>query len=348
MAATYGESHFLYHVRAHAGDGPEGFALVAEKWNLLGHPLLTYLGGMGFGLSLFAFPAAGVRRWAGPTAIATAVGFLLILVLPYSDTVFLTNKATGSVRLDLPGVVFTTLGVAWFVVLVLVCLPFVFRKRVDRGSVFLLGWLLLELGAYFALSPFPGGRRVMGVGIVGSLLFFRAAALLGRLRNVRPGRWVLPYGIALGVGLFALDAWDARPEKVLAEDAARFVRGHGGSRTWFNGHWGFQYYCDREGMVPVAPGTSRLAAGDWLVYPAIPDDVGFYRPYHGRAKLRPDPAYVEPVVEFIWLDALSGQTIPPLYGGRYPIAGRDHPRLRVVVYRVIRDWVPERVGVVSE
>jgi hypothetical protein len=345
MAATYGESHFLYHVRAQTGDGPEGFALVAEKWNLLSHPLVTYLGGLGFGLCLFAYPAAGVRRWAAPAALATGVGLLLLLVLPYSDTVFLTNKATGSVRLDLPGVFFTTLGGVWFAVLVLGGLPFLLRKRADRATLFLLGWLILELGAYFALSPFPGGRRVMGVGFVGALLFFRAAAVLGRLRNVRPGRWVLPYGIALGVGLFALDVWDARPEPVLARNAGWFVHdhNHGAARVWYSGHWGFQYACDRVGMRPAVPGMSRLAAGDWLVYPAIPDDVGFYRPYHGGAKLRPDPAYVEPVVEFIWLDALSGQTIPPLYGGRYPMSGRDHPRLRVVVYRVIRDWVPERV-----
>jgi hypothetical protein len=343
LAATYGESHFLYHARSQAADGPRGLAVVAAKWNDLAHPLLTYLGGLGFGLCLVAAPAAGWARWSGPAAVATAVGLLVILALPYSDTVLLTNRATGSVKLDLPGLVFTALGVAWFSVLGRVALPFLFRRRVDRAVLFLSGWLLVELVAYFALSPFPGGRRVMGVGVVGAFVFFRAAAVLGRAKQVRPARWVWAYGIVLGVDLWALDAWDARPEKVLAEDAARFVRGHGGGRVWFNGHWGFQYYCDREAMVPVVPGQSRLAPGDWLVYPAVPDDVGFYRPYHGGAKLRPDPAFVEPVIEFTWLDAVSGQTIPPLYGGRYPVSGRDHPRLRVVVYRVMKNWVPARI-----
>ena len=74
----------------------------------------------------------------------------------------------------------------------------------------------------------------------------------------------------------------------------------------------------------------------------VPDDAGFYRPYHGGAKFRPEAAFVEAVVEFTWLDAVSGQTIPTLYGGRYPLAGRDGPRLRVVVYRITRDWVPAR------
>ncbi len=184
----------------------------------------------------------------------------------------------------------------------------------------------------------------MGVGIAAAFVFFRAADALGRVKKVQPARWALPYSFALGIGLFAIDTRDALPEKELAEEAARFVREqHAGGRVWFNGHWGFQYYCDREGMVPVVPGQSRLAAGDWLVFPAIPDDVGFYRPYHGGAKFDPDPVLLEWKREFVVDDPICGTTIPELYGGKVPMFGIDHPRLRVAVYRVLKDWVPKRV-----
>jgi hypothetical protein len=333
----YGESHFLYHVSESTG---EEFGAKAGR---LFSPLVTYCGGLGFGFCLFALPVAGVKRGVVWGVVVLTLGLVTLLFLPYRDSVFLHDKNTGAVAVDLPGIVFTVEGAFFFLVLVLTGLPFLVRNHPNRTTWFLAGWLGLELVAYFVLSPFAAGRRVMGLGFVAAVAFFRAAAVLGRVKHVRPGRWVLPYGIALGLGLFAIDAWDARPEKVLAETAAGFVKDHGGGRTLFNGHWGFQYYCDREGMLPVVPGASQLEPGDWLVFPVVPDDVGFYRPYHGGAKFRIDPRYVTPEIEFTWRDWLSAQTIPTLYGGRYPVMGRDHPRLRVLVYRVVREWKPSRM-----
>ena len=45
----------------------------------------------------------------------------------------------------------------------------------------------------------------------------------------------------------------------------------------------------------------------------------------------------------MWDDAISGQTVPNFYCGVDPVVGRDHPRLRVVVYRIRKEWaVPGR------
>lgn len=325
LYATYGESHFLHHSGNQSNGGRQGFDLIGYKIGRLVFPLLTDCGGLGFGFALLVISWG--RRTAALITIPT-ICFLVLLLLPRSATVFLGGPDNLSVRLDLAGIVFTTLGVFWFVMLGWS----IFGRRPDRTTLFLGGWFVIELAGYYALTPFPAGRRVIGVCFVAGLIFLRAAEHL-------PVRWwVWGYGMGLGVALFALDAWDARPEKEAAEFAARYVREHGGGRTWFNGHWGFQYYCDREGMKPLAPGRSRPSAGDWIVYPALPDDVGFYRPYHGGAKFPLVDSSVSPRAEYVWLDAISGQTIPELYGGKYPFVGRDHPRLRVVVYRVIRDW----------
>jgi hypothetical protein len=90
-----------------------------------------------------------------------------------------------------------------------------------------------------------------------------------------------------------------------------------------------------------------------------PDLIGFYRPcpmdrtapkldpLTGRYTFvptdffpRPDMS-LEPLAVFEWDDPIRGQTIPNLYGGSLPIHGRDHPRLRVAVYRVVRAWRAE-------
>jgi hypothetical protein len=92
----------------------------------------------------------------------------------------------------------------------------------------------------------------------------------------------------------------------------------------------------------IEPNRSQLKAGDWLILPVLPDEIGFYRPYHGEALFLLPAGTVEPVAEFEWDDRLAAQTVPNLYGGTVPVVGRDHPRLRVVVYRVVRDWIPQR------
>ena len=115
-----------------------------------------------------------------------------------------------------------------------------------------------------------------------------------------------------------------------------------GKTVWFNGHWGFQYYCDRAGMKPVVPGQSTLKPGDWLVYPMIPDDGGFYRPWHGFASFAIDERSTQKITTLIWDDALQAQTIPNLYGGGVPIQNRNHPRLTLAIYRVTADWSPVR------
>ena len=40
-----------------------------------------------------------------------------------------------------------------------------------------------------------------------------------------------------------------------------------GGRTWFVGHWGFQFYAERHGWHPVVPAETRFQPDDWLVLP---------------------------------------------------------------------------------
>jgi hypothetical protein len=216
--------------------------------------------------------------------------------------------------------------------------------RWSADSGFVVGWVVLELAGYFVLTPFPAARRVVGLTAAVAVLAARAVSRVSRANpGRRPPGWVVPFGVGVGVLVAALDTYDAFPEKALAEEAAAVAQSRPpAARVWYVGHWGFQYYCERAGMRPVVPGQSELAPGDDLVLPLYPDDQDFYRPYPGSVPIRPPADAVERIAEFVWDDRLSAQTIPNFYGGTEPIIGRNHPRLRVAVYRVTRAWAVPR------
>ena len=317
----YGESHFLHHVaeqQAATGNWlQEKSALIP---GLVGH-----LGLLGFGIALFAARSMGLsNRKLIPIAILWCIGTGLVAILA-SDVI----RARNVWRPFGTGVLLVALVGAGSLILKKR------RLRLSRGSWFVAGWLLLELAGYFVLTPFPAGRRVIGFTIVFGIV---AARLLSRIHRIRPERtpprWLLPFAIAISALFAALDTFDAYPEKVLAERAAVELRGE--KRVWFAGHWGFQFYCERAGMMPIIPWQSDFQAGDMLVLPLHPDDRGFYRPHIGSLPVQLPTSFVELATVLEWDDWLSAQTVPNFYGGSEPIVGRDHPRLRLVIYRVTR------------
>jgi hypothetical protein len=183
---------------------------------------------------------------------------------------------------------------------------------------------------------------VIGLTVVGSILVARAVGLMRRIRPMRlPGGGLIAFVTAAGIAVAAIDTLDAFPEKYCAERAAVITADRpAGSTVWYAGHWGFQFYCERAGMKPIAPGESQLAPGDYLVLPVHPDAGGFFRPHFGTDSIEVRTGSAEVVAEVVWEDALAAQTVPNYYGGINPVVGRDHPRLRVVIYRITRSWNP--------
>ncbi|HYH65817.1 MAG TPA: hypothetical protein VD866_14055 [Urbifossiella sp.] len=331
MHLKYGESHFLYHVRDQA---PSADGWLADKFDLLA-PLAGHLGVLGVGFAVYAQRSLGLPRWvvAGGAA-AWLVGAALVAVTPGADAVLVAGKEHP--RLTLPTLVWRTTGAAVLLTALAAALRLLGRREDrDGASWFVVGWVLLELAGYFAMTPFPAARRVIGVSLAVGVL---AARVVSRTPERRPARWVVPFGVGVGVLLAALDGYDALAEKALAERAAAVIPA--GSRAWYVGHWGFQFYCERAGMTPAVVGASELAAGDYLVLPRFPPGDDFFRPFPGWKWYPPEPpADAEEVAEFVWDDRLKAQTVPNLYGGVEPVTGRDHPRLRVVVYRLTQPSV---------
>ncbi len=338
LAQKYGQSHFAFHASSSGGGGLREF--VQSKLNLIA-PLGGYVGCLAVGAGLLAGSALRVpRRWFVGVAVVWCVGFVLAATLPRRWTML--NADVSAIT------AFWQFGGAVWLAAVAACagaLLFRVRKglsiRANAGTLFVVGWLVIEVVAALGLTPFPAARRVIGVALVMGLLAARAASRISRARPERQAPpWVFAVGIAVGVLVAAFDTLDAFPEKVCAEGAAEFVRGGAPSgQVWYVGHWGFQYYCEREGMKPLIAKQTVARAGDYVVLPVYPDGDWFPRPYAGFDVTHPSAWVAEVIGEVECDDRLSAKTVPNFYCGVDPVSGRDAPRLRVRVYRLKSDWV---------
>ena len=337
MWAKYGQSHFAFHAGASGGGRGE---FLRSKFDLLA-PLAGYLGCLAVGPGLLALSALRVpRRWLAGVAAVWCAGFALIATLPRRWTMLNPEVSAGTAFWQVSGAV-------WFGAVVACAGVLLFRTRkglgvrANRASFFLAGWFAIEVVAAVGLTPFPAARRVFGVALMMGLVAARTASRVGRAHPERRApRWVVAVGIAAGVIVAAIDANDALPEKVCALRAAELARDRApNAAAWYVGHWGFQYYCEREGMKPLVPGRTVARAGDYLVLPAYPPADSFPRPYAGFAVAHPPPRVADVIGEVTYDDWISATTVPSFYGGAEPVRGRDAPRLRVRVYRLKADWV---------
>jgi hypothetical protein len=252
------------------------------------------------------------------------------------------------------------------------------RWRAHRDTWFLLAWLGLEEAGYFALTNFAAVRRVMGIVVVLTLIAGHLASRVCRSPGqVALVRGIAVGGALLGLAFWGVDFCDAWAEMHAVEVAAGEVReqeresatrvrgehlatisvspGAGLPATvpwaelylsgrkptvWYVGHWGFQHYAERAGMVPVVPDQSQFLAGDWLVKPAWPSpgitQQVMVPPNADKADLLP----VSP--ELTAADRLPLRTIMCYYadGGGVPLEHHAGPRVPVTIYHIKTSFIP--------
>jgi hypothetical protein len=324
LSQKYGESHFLHHLaeqRAESGNW------LLEKTALI-PGLAGHLGLLGFGMALAVARPLGVPGRAVSTiALMWCAG--VVLVCEFPDIGLRARTFWRPVGI---GVLVAACAAGGKLLLKQR------RLRFSRDSWFVAGWLLLELAGYFALTPFPAARRVIGICIVFGIL---TARVMRFFRRRTPMRGVLALAIVTGLFTSLIDTYDAGVERIHAESAAAIPASHG--TTWFAGHWGFQYYCGQAGFTMLVPGRSELRPGDMLVLPLHPDDDVLHRPHIGLVPIRPPAEAVRLIAFLRFNDPWLAQTIPNFYGGNEPITKRTNPRMAVAVYRVVQSWkVPAR------
>jgi hypothetical protein len=344
LLARYGESHFLAGVErlqtreilrtvARAEAEAPGTALL--YWAI---SLPSLLGGTALASALLALVGLGARhRLVSFAAIAATIPFALIVALPrpplWETGAFVSRLAARNPELFL----FLPLGLACAAVFGAA----LWRLRRDAASdrrldAVLVAWLVLEVAGYFAISPFPAVRRVIGLGIAMMVFAARIASLRPDEREARAGaRAAALLSIALGALYFGSDVADARARREVAGRASARLAALGADPAretiWYTGHWEFQFYAENAGMHPIVAGESRLRPGDWLL---VPEGV-------------PKPPIPLPAEDFEPLETLEARspspwsTIPRFYNG--PVGLRRQPETQLVlrVLRVTRDFVPE-------
>ena len=253
-AARYGESHFLLHVGQRQG------GLLLKQRLIL--PLLGTLGGVAVWAGLLALVGLGAswRRVVFAVSVI-ALGFAVVAFVPEAYQT-LVRSSEGQSRMTLSSTIFGFFGAS----MVLTTLAVIRRLwQEDRSTTtrriewFLLLWLILETGGYFALTPFPAARRVLGVVVIGTLLAGRLASLtcvtVERRRLV--GVPVL-VSVLLGLGYYAVDFRESRAQEKAARQAAHWIHQHDPQATiWFVGSQGFQYYAGRAAWCDCCPARFR-------------------------------------------------------------------------------------------
>jgi hypothetical protein len=318
LASVQGQSHFVVQLHQR-----QGHAL--QRCLRLVLPLISHVAGLAPVLALLGLRALG---WTGRGIRTVTLAMLamaaLLAVIP-SQAALLTG-ANGKALLTPSNLVYALLALPVWAALGAVCLRLVWGRDVegtDRSlDWFLLVWLALELGGYFALSPFPAARRVTGLLLVLTFLMGRLAHLRG-VSSRMVGRLAVG-GAALAALFFVTDLLEARAEKRAAYHVARGTYYPAAGGTFWHLDWaGFGYYATREAMRPLQLNQQLPHPGDLLALPDLPGAREALA-QHGEIGLE----LIDTVVAG---DRFPLQVMPGYYGGRTPVENQRGARFHVLV-----------------
>ena len=319
VARAQGESHFLIHFRQRQGKP------VVRGIHLM-PALASHAAGLAPAVGLLGMAALGWGRRAVLGAGLAVAGGVAALALVPSQQPLLT-AADGKPVLTPSNLVYGALAVAVLPPLVGVCLRL---ARAGGGpgrefDWFLLGWLALDVLAYFAISPYPAARRLTGPLMVLTLVAGRAADRAGVPRRTA-GR-LAACGAALAVLVQTADVFDARADREAARRVAHAGPAPAAGGTYWHLSWmGFGYYADREGLRAVRLNRELPRPGDLV---AVLDAPEF------RAFLAGQRLFGAELVDTVEVgDRFPLRAAPGYYDGRTPLEHNPGVRVRVLIYRV--------------
>lgn len=386
-----GQSHFLYHLTHPANAGGSWLAAKSQLFA----PLLAFLGGLmpcvlwwaalanrrddrrkvcdcrgegRDGRSWFRDGRSWFRErrgWIASIAM-TGLGLSALVLLPAEAQIF-ARSPTGAERWTLPNVVFAVWGGMFAIAVGKALLALLLRRDgtprhgPSTATAWLLaGWWLIEIGGYFALSPFPAARRVLGVAVVSALLV--ACWASRRWRTSLQWEWtvsgILSLTVALGIAwadrqeafvevrlvheavatVEALARTESRTEPEtsprteprtgpMIEPIIESTTGWAEPRTvWFVGLWGWSYYAERAGFRPWDVGRSPLRPGDWVLVP--------WGDRPSKPTFDTSSADWQPLAEVRLTDLPRLQLVPQWYGGKMPFRRRGDEAIGFTLYRV--------------
>jgi len=331
IVLSAGRSHFLAQSQIYGSVNP------LAKYVYLSWPLVTIMGAVAPFFTLIALIALGVRK--KPLLLAgvlVILGYLAIAIAPSRLQTLSGDIKSDMGSLTLAHLVFTIYGTSFFVSVLLVIRKlsglseefggFRIVWREHKTEIFLVGWWILEIIAYFGLSPIPAVRRMLALLVVSTVLIGRLMARV--IAPSIPVRRVALASMLLGLLFFAVDFRDAYVEKAAVEKSGQQISAIGpAATTWYVARWGFQFYAERAGMKPVLPDQSNFQPGDWLV---ISDSIYFPKPVAAHI----NRYQIIPVAEVVLADGLPLRTMLGYYNSGLPMQHQEGPRRTVRIYRI--------------
>lgn len=294
---------------------------------------LSYLGGALLPVGVMLLLSARRRELIWIVILAAIVA-VAVRVWPAGLIPLQSSAGAHRAVIEAHAIVFALAGIAVLVATVAT----VWRDR-SRGAVLLAAWM----GGIFIFATLlnwtTNARSLLALAPA-------VAILAGRRVSSNSGaiwkdwRVAVPIaaGLALSAGIGLADyRWAAA-----SRDAADtfFKRSREIHRTkWFVGHWGFQWYMQKGGAVPVDYDASTLAGGDLLVWPA------------NNTNLLPMPPGTLVVIDTIerptlgWLstiDTSRGTNFFTSQVGPLPWCVGGAGSERFIVYRVTRPILPPK------
>jgi 4-amino-4-deoxy-L-arabinose transferase-like glycosyltransferase len=141
------------------------------------------------------------------------------------------------------------------------------KTRRDSGSLLLALWV----GGIFVFATFLNWtlnvRSLLPLVPAAAILIARRLDLF--FSPATPARRVLWPLIPAGMLALAVTWADYQMADSVRAAAAEIIQtcADQPGRTWFQGHWGFQYYMQKAGIAPLEVDLLEVAPGDLIIYP---------------------------------------------------------------------------------
>jgi hypothetical protein len=143
-------------------------------------------------------------------------------------------------------------------------------RRRDADSLLLACWTLGTFVFTAFLNWTVNGRSILPMAVPAAILVVRRLehrAVSGA--KISSTMLMVPTiaGAILAIWVTVADYFLAVAPEVAAR-AIHPVYGDGSHRLWFQGHWGFQYYMEKNGAVALDMQHLKLTAGDYIAMPS--------------------------------------------------------------------------------
>jgi hypothetical protein len=221
---------------------------------------LTFTGGCLAPITLFAPLLWGRREWI----IGMIVSVLVAVVLFFAVRNTFSNHPGAGEALQI------LLWAAGGIGLLALAIADVYHQR-DADSVLLACWVL---GTFIFTAFFNwvvNGRSILPIAIPAAILVARRLEQRARAgTKFSPMTLFVPVavGAALAIGVTAADYFSALAPQSLAGGVQSLYPGSNEHRLWFQGHWGFQYYMEKNGATALDLQHLQLKQGDYIAMPS--------------------------------------------------------------------------------